>query len=168
MSNIGGAYIDPIVKKVIDLLEANGPEELKGKYYYRPVFYEPGKDILPVVMVSNAVLRSSEYAAGGISKHIKGIEVTILADWTEEPVNWNTAGYGVLDKLIEPRDDNYQLTGGLLKVIEDNKALDQEGGLTIAVDPNPEIVVNREPVANRRGEGIWSIEGSIIFAVQLN
>ena len=166
--NSDDPYICPIIKRLIAVLEADGPADLKGKYQYRPVFYGQGNDPLPVCMISTPVLRSLEFASGGLNKHIKAVELVVIADWTQEPVKWRTNSFSQLDQLIDPRDNNYKLTGGLLKVIQDNKGLDTAKGLTIAVDPNPEIIVNRELVINRRGQGIWSIEGSITFAVQLN
>lgn len=157
-------YRDPILKAIIDMLEADGPAELVGHYVYGDTL-APAKSDLPVVAVARDGTR---IVSDGTmqDRHITSIVLSLIVDWTDD---LNTSfdlsrGTNKLYDLVEARDENRQLkTGTLGYALRKNQKL--AANLFISVNDDG-LNIDYGMGVEKRGPNIFSVEGIIRFNVE--
>lgn len=153
------AYVDPVLNLILSKLK-------EGTSFRTYQVGMPSKAVansdLPLLYIWSPNTVSAEYTMGGLKKFRKSVVVGVVTLWTSSAPSQIQSYTNQLDELLEKRDADYTLTGGVLKVIQDNKSLDTN--VDIAVDPSPEITVEKEFVDN---EGILGVEGRVEFVVEV-
>lgn len=157
-------YRDPILRQLIEMLETEGPAELVGHYIYGDVL-APAKSKLPVVSVARegTVIQSD----GSMQdRHIQPITMAVIVDWTSDlDQSFDlTRGTNLLYKLVEERDDSFDLKPGCLayalrkkQKLADNLFISiKDEGLTIDYGLGVE----------KRGTNIFSVEGILKFNIE--
>lgn len=164
-------YRDPILKEIITMLEAEGPEELVGHYVYGDTM-APAKDQLPIVSVArqDTVVRSD----GSMQDvHITSIVMAVIVDWTDD-----------LDQSFDVSTGTNKLYEFMEKREEDPASLNylaaKEGTLTYAIRKNQKLADNlfisiRDDGLRigygigweKRGASIFSVEGVMRFNIEL-
>lgn len=153
------AYRDPVLAKLMEVLEAN--TKFKTYQIGMPVKSVPNS-ALPLLYLWSPATRSQEYTMGGLHKFKKDITIGVVTYWSTQAPSKIESYTNTLDELLEKRDDDYTLTGGILKIIQDNKELDD--GVDIAIEDTPVITINKDIVDV---DGILSVEGRITFTVEV-
>ncbi len=157
-------YRDPILKAVIDMLEADGPRELVGHYIYGDTLAPP-KSALPVVSVARDGTRI--LSDGTMQdRHVTSIVMAVIVDYTTD---LNTSfdlsrGTSQLYELIEARDENRDLkTGTLSYALRKNQKLNENLFISILDDG---LLVDYGLGIEKRGSNIFSVEGILRFNVE--
>jgi len=164
-------YRDPILKELIDMLEREGPEELKGHYVYGDVL-APNKSELPVVSIArDGTTIQSDGTMQDV--HTTSIVMAIIYDWTTDlDQSFDLVrGSNGLYRLIEEREDDITSQeylavkkGSLSYALRTNQKLAdnlfisiRDGGLRIDYGLGWE----------KRGSNIFSVEGILRFNIEL-
>lgn len=158
-------YRDPILRKLIGMLEAEGPAALRGRYIYGDTL-APAKENLPCVSVAKqtTVVRSDGTMQ---DVHVMPIVMAVIYDWTTDldqsfDLVRGTTG---LYKLVEERNADYSVkAGSLVYALRANQKLDN----------NLFISINDEGLQcdyglgwEKRGDNIFSTEGILRFNLEL-
>lgn len=153
-------YVDPVVAKLIEKFNDEGPSELANKYYYGDVLLVPKED-LPIVTVAKDATR-----IGGVSNredaHTIPLVINVIVDWTRDlDQSFNLqAGLQQLYKLCEERESDYTLkTETLAYVLRKYQKLDTNLWLAIGADQTVDIDYGLG--IERRGPNIFSVEAVI-------
>lgn len=158
-------YRDPVLKKLIDMLEKDGPEELKGHYIYGDTLY-PNQSDLPVVSVMRSA--TSVKSDGTMQDvHRSGIEMAIIIDATEDyDKSFDlTRGTTRLYELIELRNDDYSASEGtIVHALRSNQKLDDNLFISIRDDG---LNVTYASGWEKRGHNIFSVEAILKFEIEL-
>lgn len=159
-----GEYRDPIITKLIEMLEANGPRELVGHYMYGDTL-APNKADLPVVAVARD---GTNVLSDGTmqDRHVHSFVVSVIYDWTQDLdqsfdlVKGSTALY----RLFQEMNDDYSVKEGtLVYALRKNQKLDTN--LFISVNDNG-LTVDYGLGVEKRGDNIFSVEGVVRFNVE--
>ena len=157
-------YRDPILKALIDMLEADGPADLVGHYVYGDVLAQPKSD-LPVVSVARdgtTILSDGTMQ----DRHVQPIVVSVIYDWTRD-LNESfdlTRGTNKLYEYIEARDDTFTLkTKTLAYALRKNQKLGDN--LFISINDNG-LLVDYGLGIEKRGANIFSVEGILRFNIE--
>lgn len=165
MSLSNAEYRDSIVKKLIDMLEADGPSELVNKYIYGDVLAPP-KSELPIVSIAKDGL---QIVSDGTmqDRHVLSIVMAVIVDWTAD-LNTSfdlTRGTNKLYELFEGRDSEYRIKANTLSyALRKNQKLDNN--LFISVNDNG-LNVDYGLGIEKRGSNIFSVEGIARFNLEL-
>lgn len=165
MSLSQAEYRDPIIKKLIEMLESDGPTELVNKYIYGDVLAPP-KSQLPVVSVAKDGIN---VASDGTmqDRHTIPIVMAVIVDWTRD-LNESfdlTRGTNQLWEYFEKRNANYSVAEKtLIYALRKNQKLDNNLFISINDDGlNADYGLGIE----KRGSNIFSVEGIIRFNLEL-
>lgn len=157
-------YRDPILKALIDMLEAEGPSELVNHYIYGDTL-APAKSALPVVSVARDGTRI--LSDGTMQdRHVTAIVMAVIVDYT---VDLNTSfdlsrGTSQLYELIEARDEERRLKPKTLAyALRDNQKLGNN--LFISVNDDG-LLIDYGLGVEKRGSNIFSVEGILRFNVE--
>lgn len=158
-------YRDPILAKLIEVLEAEGPKELQGHYIFGDVL-APSKDALPVVSVAReqTVIRSDGTMQ---DVHVMPIVMAIIYDWTQDlDQSFDlTRGTTGLYRLMEERNPDYSIKEGTLSyVLRDHQKLDDNLFISINDDG---LRLDYGLGWEKRGSNIFSVEGILRFNLEL-
>lgn len=160
-------YVDPILKKLITVLEAEGPSELIGRYRYGDLLVV-GKDELPLVAVAKG--RTQIFPASNMEdEHLMSVVISVIYDMTNDITQSEefVAGTSGLYDLVERRTDDYQLhEQSIAYVLRKYQTLDDH--MWLAVGPGQEVSIEYGLGVNRRGPGAFSVEAAIRFTVKLH
>lgn len=159
-------YRDPVIGKLIEMLEQYGPAELRGHYVYGDVL-APNKNDLPVVSISfdDTVIESDGTMQ---DTHTKSIYMAIIYDWTTDldqsfDLSRGTTG---LYKLIEQRDDSYRVVpNSIAYVLRKYQKLDDN--VFIAINNDRSLRIDYALGTDKRGINIFSIEGILRFNIEV-
>lgn len=157
-------YRDPILKALIDMLESDGPSELRGHYIYGDTLAPP-KSSLPVVSVArnNTNIRSDGTMQ---DRHIQPITIAIIYDWTRDlDQSFDlTRGSNALYRLVEERDTDFSIkAGSLAYALRKNQKL----GDNLFISINDEgLDIDYGLGVEKRGSNIFSVEGIIRFNLE--
>lgn len=157
-------YRDPILKALIDMLEAEAPAELRGHYIYGDVSVPP-KSALPVVSVARD--GTTVISDGTMQdRHVTAIVMAIIVDYTSD-FNQSfdlSKGTTKLYELIEKRDANLAVSqGSVIYALRKNQKL--ADNLFISINDNG-LLVDYGLGIEKRGEGIFSVEGILRFNIE--
>lgn len=159
------SYQDPIIKKVIEDFEPNGPSRLEGKWINGDVLL-PAKSELPLAYITKE--NTDAFPASNMEdEHLMPLVATIVWDLTEDfdGIYNMVKSTNDLYELMEARNDDYTLkTDSLLYRATLNQQLDNK--LWIGVGTPVRITYGLG--IGRRGPGIFSLESSIRFSVRLH
>lgn len=158
-------YKDPILKELIDMLEAEGPEELVGHYIYGDVLM-PAKTMLPCVSVAR---QGTVIQSDGTMQdvHVTSIVMAVIYDWTTDldqsfDLIRGTTG---LYKLVEERNADYSVKARTLSyALRDNQKL--ADNLFISIRDGG-LMVDYGLGWEKRGDNIFSVEGILRFNIEL-
>lgn len=160
-------YKDPIITKLMEKLNTEGPSELRTKYIYGDVLIVP-KDELPVCTIAKnnlMVLPDTNLE----DLHIIPIVMNIIYDYTNDLTQDHqiVAGVNSLYKICEGRDATYQLdTDSIMSVLRKYTQLDDNAWISIG--QNEQTRIDYGIGQERRGAGIFSVEARIRFNVTLH
>jgi hypothetical protein len=156
-------YRDPIFQKLIDLLEAEGPEELVGHYVQGDVL-RPAKESLPLVTVGKSTTRVGA-ASNMEDDQLMAVQLNIIYDYMQDLEQSSDLEVGLtsLYGMCEGRDETtYELSENtIMYVLRKHPKLDND--LYISVGPNEEVQIEYGMGIQRRGPGIFSVEAIIKF-----
>lgn len=157
-------YRDPILKAIIDMLEADGPRELVGHYIYGDTL-APAKSALPVVSVARDGTRI--LSDGTMQdRHVTSIVMAVIVDYTTD---LNTSfdlsrGTSQLYEFIEARDENRLLKENTLSfALRKNQKLGDNLFISILDDG---LMIDYGLGIEKRGSNIFSVEGILRFNVE--
>lgn len=160
-NNANQGYKDPVIQRLIDVLEENGPIELRGKYHHGDVMV-PAKSDLPMVTIARDRTRITQ-ASDLEDDNIMPLVINVLYDYTQDLTNdFNVqAGVTSLYRLVEERDPtNYRLKENTIGwVLRQKQQLGPK--LFLAVGPNEALDIDYGLGVERRGPGIFSVESVI-------
>lgn len=162
-------YRDPIITKLIEVFEANGPAELKGKYYYGQLYALPqNQNVLPAVFISQT--RDQGSAEGtGRDRSAKSYQITVSVEMKKD---WNRSVQAVethmlLQRYLSGMDENFDwLEDSFMFQLRANETLD--GAHKLYIDLGSITDVQIMPGIEARGVGIYTYEGVVQFQVRHN
>ena len=157
-------YRDPILKAIIDMLELDGPEELKKHYVYGDTLAPP-RSALPVISVARDGTRI--VSDGSMQdRHITAIVMAIIVDYTTD---FNTSfdltkGTNKLYELVEARDTALKLkTKTIAYALRKNQKL----GDNMFISVNDEgLAIDYGLGVEKRGANIFSVEAILRFNIE--
>lgn len=157
-------YRDPILKALIDMLEADGPVELRGHYIYGDTLAPP-KSALPIVSVARD---GTTIISDGTmqDRHVTAITMAVIVDYTTD---LNTSfdlvrGTTRLYDYIEARDDEYRVKENTISyALRKNQKL--ANNLFISINDNG-LLVDYGLGIEKRGANIFSVEGILRFNIE--
>lgn len=158
-------YHDPIIQKVIDFLEANGPSKLSGRYINGDVLL-PNKSDLPICYITKDQVLAQP-ANNMEDEHLQLLVATIILDQVQD---FNEAydmvsGVSELWEMCEARNEDYQLLPDtLLYQLRNSQQVDQKFWIGVG---SP-VQINYGMGVERRGPGIFTIEATIRFTARLH
>jgi hypothetical protein len=160
-------YKDPIIAKLIEKFEAEGPTELRGHYFHGDILLVPKRE-MPAVSIAKDETRI--YPASNMEdEHYMPLVINVIYDWTKDLDQSSELAAGVtgLYKLVEERDSDYQLvSNSLAYVLRKYQTLDDD--VWISVGPNEQLQINYGLGIERRGPGIFSVEAVIRCSVKIH
>jgi hypothetical protein len=160
-------YKDPIIAKLIEKLEAEGPVELKGRYYHGEVLL-PSKEDLPMCSIGKDSLAVGQ-ASNMEDDHIMPLIINILYEWTRD-VNQSydiVTGVNSLYEMVEGRNADYTLKANtIMYVLRKYQQLDTNAWL--AVGPTEIVTANYGLGIERRGPNIFSVEAVIRLSARVH
>lgn len=167
-------YRDPIIDKIIEKLEAEGPSELVGKYYNGDVLLVP-KSELPICSIAKDTTRISP-ADNMTDDNLMPLVLNVLYDYTSDLDQSSdiVAGVTGLYKMLEGRgqDDGagpYDLNANSIAyILRKYQTLDAANNLWLQVGPSEETQIDYGLGIERRGPGIYSVEGVIRFSARVH
>lgn len=158
-------YRDPILKQLIDMLEAEGPEELRGHYIYGDVIM-PAKSSLPCVSVAR---QGTNIQSDGTMQdvHVSSIVMAIIYDWTtdlDQSFDLSRGSTG-LYKLIEERNPDFSIKARTVSyALRDNQKLADNLFISIRDEG---LMIDYGLGIEKRGDNIFSVEGILRFNIEL-
>lgn len=158
-------YYDPIITKVIEMLEANGPTKLHGRYVNGDVLL-PNKSELPMCYITKDQVLAQP-ANNMEDEHLQMLVATVILDFTGDLNEASNIVAGVPDlwQICEGRDENYQLLSDtMLYQLRNSQQLDDKMWLGLGTP----VQINYGMGIERRGPGIFSIEATIRFTIRLH
>lgn len=160
-------YKDPVIAKLIEKLEAEGPERLRGKYYNGDVGIVP-KSEMPVCSIAKDATKMRP-ADNMTTEHYMPLVINVIWDATEDIGQSEdiVSGVNSLYEVVEGRDETYQLAEETIAYVL-MKYHNLDDNLWLAVGPNEEVDIDYGLGINRRGRGIHSLEAVIRVSAKLH
>jgi len=157
-------YQDPVLAKLVGLLNAEGPSELKNRYFFGDPLVVP-RSQLPAVFITKDQTRIDEGSnAEDESRMVVVLNVVydLTRDFNQAFNDINSAN--TLYDVVEGRNADYTLKPtSLAYILREHQALDQPHNLWINHDTplEPEYGVT----VNKRGEGVYTVEAVLRIMV---
>lgn len=163
MINRNNLYKDPIIAKIITMLNTNGPSKLKGRYINGDVLL-PNKSELPMCYITKDQV-IAQPADNMEDEHLHLLVATVVLDWTKDLKGAYdmVAGMSELWDFCEGRGDDYQMRSDtLLYQLRNSQQLDEKLWLGVGTP----VQINYGMGIARRGPGIFSMEAVLRFTVR--
>jgi hypothetical protein len=163
-------YRDPVIKAVIDFLEPRASRELKGHYYYGDVLLVPKSD-LPIVSV--AIDQENLQVVNTMEdKSLVPLVINVLVDYNSDMGRDFDLERGTnkLYELVAARNPDFTFTDeSLLGLLRSTKGIQptEDGKIYLGLGDTP-ITADFGIGVERRGAGIFSIEGVIRVVAEIN
>ncbi len=157
-------YRDPVISKLIEKLEAEGPYELRNRYYQGDIIM-PARSIMPFCSI--AIDTENITSADSMDDlAVIPLVLTIVVATTKDIKSFDLpAGTTKLYELLAARNDDYSLRAdSIAYVIRKYAQLDNK--LFLAINDTP-MMADFGIGIGRRGPGIFSVEGSLRATVAL-
>lgn len=163
-------YRDPIIKAVIDLLEPKADKQLKGHYYYGDVLLVP-KSQLPICSV--ALDQENVTTVNSLEDETKvPIVINVLVDWNDQGgKDFDLqSGSNRLYEIIAERNPDFTFTErSMLGILRSKDGVQPVKNQKIYLGIEDESVTADFGIGvERRGAGIYSIEGTIRLTATIN
>lgn len=158
-------YRDPVIKALMDKFNAEGPEQLKGRYYYGDPIRVP-KSVLPAVFLTKEETRLG--AADNMNdQHTMKVNINLSIDITKD---WGKAvdmasSHNQAAEWLEGRDENLDLkTDSLAYIVRKYQTL--IGGRTW-INLSEDTLIDYVVGAGIRGEGADAFTLEAILRINL-
>lgn len=151
-------YRDPIISKVMEKLNAEGPAELKGRYYQGDIIM-PAKSIMPFcsIAIDTQAINSSDSME---DLNAIPLVLTVVVETTKDIKSFDlAAGSTKLYELIAARNDDYSLRADSISYVL-RKYAQLDNKLFNSINDQP-LTADFGIGVGRRGPGVFSIEGSV-------
>lgn len=162
----GNQYKDPIIDKVIQVLNQNGPSKLHGRYINGDVLL-PNKNDLPICYVTKDQV-NVQPANNMEDEDLQNMVATVILDMTQDldAAYGMVAGVSELFQMCEERDPTtYQLLErSLLYQLRKSQQIDNNFWIGVGTP----VSINYGMGIERRGPGMFSIEATIRFTARLH
>lgn len=158
-------YRDPIIEKLIEKLNAEGPSMLNGKYEHGDTLRAPVED-LPKATISKDLTRMMP-ASNMEDDQFMPMVINVIYNATRDYTQSSDlqAGLTTLYGICEGRNSDYTLKEDTLAyVLRKYQKLDNN--LFISIGQNEELSINYGMGIERRGPGIFSVEAVLRFNVR--
>lgn len=152
-------YQDPILTKLIEKLNLDGPAKLKNKYYIGDPIQVP-ESLLPVCFITKDTTTINP-DSNIDDRHTTAVILNVVSKFTSELnqkafVHSATSG---LYEMCEARNADYSLkSGSLAYALRHNETLDSSANIFIDVDTDLVITYAISPPSRR---GIFSAEAMV-------
>lgn len=162
-------YEDPILRKVMDLLNASGPRELRGRWTIGDSINIP-KGILPhgFIAMDNT---SHSYAANSEIRTQFNVVISVAVDMLAEfnkPTDRSDSHEQVI-ALLEKRNEDFTVAeDSVLGCLLKHRDLDENENLSIDVGDEGDFELDYGIGTEKRGAGIVTAEGILRFQVTLD
>lgn len=159
-------YTDPILAKIREHLNENGPAELKNNYVLGPIFHKPPKGMLPLAAIYDPDTTLGSMG-GGPYFDDKTIRIDLIVDWTDDIDNsWDEAqGYGKITEYFEGRDSDYKVGDNSIIGCLRGARIDAAKNLFIDVETE-NFKLQKKPMADP-DMGIYVMMGWVMFHISL-
>lgn len=151
-------YRDPIITKLIEVLEAEGPKQLKGRYYLGDPLVVP-KSVLPAAFITkDTTVIDAETNAEDRSEITYVINV--VYDLTRDfgSASKDGGSTNALYEVMEARDEHYNIApGAICYVLRAHEQLDDQLWFSPGTTVEPSYGVGVE----KRGAGLYSVEAVV-------
>lgn len=151
-------YRDPIISKVIEKLNAEGPAELKNRYYQGDVIM-PARSIMPFcsIAIDNEAINSGDSME---DVNVVPLVLTVVVATTKDIKSFDLAsGTTKLYELFAARKEDYSLREDSIAYVM-RKYAQLDNKLFVAIQDAP-LTADFGIGVGRRGPGIFSVEGSM-------
>lgn len=168
--NLKHNYRDPVITKLIEIFEAEGPAELKGKYIYGNLFILPqNQNVLPAVFISETVDNGQPHSSSEDQSR-KTYQLNVSVELKKE---WGRSAKAVETHMdlqrylcgMDAKTYNW-LPDSFMFLLRKHQALDAAHKLYIDIDTITSATI--QPGVEARGVGIFTYEGMIQFQVRHN
>jgi hypothetical protein len=160
-------YKDPIIERIKAVLEADGPERLRGKYYHGDTMLVP-KEELPIATIS--IDEEHLYAASTQEdEHYVPVVINVIYDYTRDlnqSYDLAVGATGLYDMIAGRGADYLYKEKSMMRALWKNQQLAPK--FWIAVGQNERIITKFGMGIERRGKGIYSTEAVVRFSVKLH
>lgn len=144
-------YQEPILQKLIDTLNAEGPAKLKNRYYIGDPLLVPESQ-LPICFISKDTTTINN-DTNADDRHAVAVVINVVCKFTDK-LNQRAmvqAGVDTLYELCEAREADYSLrAGSIAYTLRKYQTLDSSNQLYIAADSDLVVDYNISP-PERRG-----------------
>ena len=157
-------YRDPVIKKIIEVLEKEGPQKLKGKYCHGDVLLAPNNQMpFCSVAIDNEAINSGDSME---DINVIPLVLTVVTSATKEIKTHDImTGTNTLYEIIVARNEDYSLREDCLAyVLRKHAQLDEK--FFIAINDAP-MTADFGIGFERRGAGMYSVEGTLRITVTL-
>lgn len=162
---MGKVYRDPAIAKIIEILDAEGPKDLKGKYHFGDIIM-PARSILPFCSI--AIDTEAVQSADSMEDiNVLPMVATIVVATTKDIKSFDlTPGANKLYEMVAARkEEDYSLReDSILYVLRKHAKADRK--FFISINDTP-MTADFGIGVGRRGPGIFSQEANVRFAVSL-
>lgn len=154
-----GNYSDPVLAKIISVLNAEGPAALKGKYYQGDPVQVVNKSFLPAAFVTRDRTQVSNISNAEDESKMP-IAINVVYDLTRD---FNQAFNNISSSVsvyewIEARNADYTLRDdSILYVLRKYQQLDRKLWINLSAPLEAHYGIGLQ----KRGPGIFSVEGII-------
>lgn len=155
-------YKDPVLQKIIDLMEAHGPAELKGRWGIgESMNLSAGS--LPQAFVSYDTVQITDASSGTI-EFSNNVVITVVVDMKGEfqsPVS-NVESHNQVIELIARRDEDLKIrTDSIVGCLREH----QDVTPNLWIDDGMPTMIDYGIGIEKRGPGIVTAEASVHFVV---
>lgn len=152
------SYHDPMITRIIQILNAEGPSQLKNRYYYGDPLMV-AKAMLPAVFITKdkTMIRSASTAEDELRMPMVINVVMDLTSDFNKAFN-DTQSANTLYELVEGRDNHYQLKPtSIAYILRKYQQLDNQ----LWIDANTTLELDYGIGVQKRGPGIYTVESVI-------
>ena len=155
-----GQYEDPILEKVLDLIDHNN-QDVKGFFQGDPLLIP--RSSLPAIIASKDTTNIADVSSGE-DEHIMGVVLTLVVDVrdTINDVSGLGASWTQLYDMFEGRGSDYILKAkSIIDILRGNANLTQNAH----IDTTNPMIIDYGLTVGKRGERSIAVEGNVSFNV---
>lgn len=164
---MGVEYKDPVITKLIQVFDDNGPDDLNGKYWYGNAYILPqNQKVLPAAFIHQvADETSTDTTDADMSRKRYQVEVAVEMKKTFNKSKKIIGPHMAIQDYIGGMDEDFNhRADSLMAVIRNHRVLD--GPNKLYIDISSATTSNIQPGIEARGPGIFTYEGSLSFIVE--
>lgn len=166
----GNIYRDPVITRLIEILEAEGPADMKGKWYYGNLYILPqNQNVLPCGWISQISDNATPDDTNSRDRSVKTYQINISVEMKRD---WGKSSKAVethmrLQRYLYGMDENYDwLPDSIMYLLRKHEVLDGQNRLYIDIGSTTQGSI--QPGVEARGVGIFTYEGMVQFTVRHN